>query len=60
MAAHYSNFHSGVKIDDRTFSVNLLHRPKSIVLMDRKILKAYYIINYKLEPTIRVVYWALL
>ena len=24
MAAHYSNFHSGVKIDNRTFSVNLL------------------------------------
>ena len=48
MAAHYSNFHSGVKIDDRTFSVNLLH--KCIGFMDRKILDAYYIINYK--PTL--------
>ena len=48
MAAHYSNFHSGVKIDDRTFSVNLLH--KCIGFMDRKILEAYYIINYK--PTL--------
>ena len=48
MAAHYSNFHSGVKIDDRTFSVKLLH--KCIGFMDRKILEAYYIINYK--PTL--------
>ena len=44
MAAHYSNFHSGVKIDDRTFSVNLLH--KCIGFMERKILEAFYIINY--------------
>ena len=36
MAAHYPNFHSGVKIDDRTFSVNLLHRPKYIGFMDRQ------------------------
>ena len=45
MAAHYSNIHSGVKIDDRTFSANLLH--KFIGFMDRKILEAYNIINYK-------------
>ena len=48
MAAHYSNFHLGVKIDDRTFSVNLFH--KCIGFMDKKILEAYYIINYK--PTL--------
>ena len=48
IAAHYSNFHSDVKIDDRTFSVNLLH--KCIGFIDRKILEAYYIINYK--PTL--------
>ena len=43
MAAHYSNFHSGVKIDDRTFSVKLLH--KCIGFMDRNILEASYIIR---------------
>ena len=48
IAANYSNFHLGVKIDDRTFSVNLLH--KCIGFMDRKILEACYIINYK--PTL--------
>ena len=40
IAAHYSNFQSGVKIDDRTFSINLLH--KCIGFMDREILEAYY------------------
>ena len=48
MAAHYSNFHSDVKIDDKTFSINLLH--KCIGFMDRKILEPYCIINYK--PTL--------
>ena len=45
MAAHYSNFHSGVEIYDRTFSVKLFH--KCLGIMDRKILEASYIINYK-------------
>ena len=48
MVARYSNFHLSVKIDDRRFSVNLLH--KCIGFLDRKSLEAYFIINYK--PTL--------
>ena len=45
MAAHYTDVHSNIKIEDRTFTVNLLH--KCTRFIDRKILEAYYIINYK-------------
>ena len=48
MVAHYTDVHSNIKIQDRTFTVNLLH--KCIGFIDRKILEIYYIINYK--PTL--------
>ena len=48
MAAHYTDVHSNIKIEDKTFTVNLLYKCTGFI--DRKIMEAYYIINYK--PTL--------
>ena len=48
MTAHYTDVHSNIKIEDKTFTVNLSHKCTGFI--DRKILEAYYIINYK--PTL--------
>ena len=45
MAAHFKLLHANIAASDRTFTVNILDKCNGF--LDRKILEAYHIINFK-------------